>query len=162
MRLNEKSAKHLDRSKVRIIALSNLDSKVAGKAKAIMDSAISRHNVAMLHEYETANAMVDSLSLYSTLEDISPELGSDVFPEREDALNVLNSVISLYDDILDNYKAAKNECMAEIQKNFPEAFNYLFIYPAGWTVVDVTPLGKKLRAILEMRASLNAMQIAME
>ena len=74
----------------------------------------------------------------------------------------MNSVISLYDDILDNYKAAKNECMAEIQKNFPEAFNYLFIYPAGWTVVDVTPLGKKLRAILEMRASLNAMQIAME
>ena len=127
-----------------------------------MEAAITRHNVTMMQEYETANAMVDMVSLYSTLEDISPELGEDVFPEREDALNVLNSVISLYNDILDDFKAVKTECMAEIQKKYPEAFSYLFIYPAGWTVVDMTPLGEKLRSILEMRSSLNAMQIAME
>ena len=160
--MNGKSAKHLDRNKVRIIALFNLDSKVAGKVKALMEAAITRHNVTMMQEYETANAMVDMVSLYSTLEDISPELGEDVFPEREDALNVLNSVISLYNDILDDFKAVKTECMAEIQKKYPEAFSYLFIYPAGWTVVDMTPLGEKLRSILEMRSSLNAMQIAME
>lgn len=159
--MNTKGTKQLDRDKVRVIALFNLDAKIAEKVKAIMEAAITRHTVSMRQEYETANAMVDMLSLYSDYEDISFELAADIFSSREDALRVLNCVISLYDHIINHFRLTKNQCMGEIQRKYPEAFHYLFIYPAGWTVIDMTPLGNRLRSILEMRASLLALQIAM-